>query len=289
MTEQAYEPIELIVVDDCSPTPAREVFESVATDDLYDAVCVRHDTNRGVNAARNTGIEESTGEFIAFLDDDDRWTEEKLAEEVGALRSAPENVGAAYCGAVHVKDGDVRDIRIPMSLDDDPTKQLLCHNVIGSMSVLVVERAVVDETGGLDERFPSWADLEWYIRLSRNTDFTLVDAPLVIYTHDSHGRLSEDFEKTRTSYRLFVEEFEPIAAEYGWLFRRKMLAWAAYRAGRSAQNTDHFGPGRDLLLRAVRLYPLEPKFFKFLVPVLGGAGTYRLARRLRDWLINQNA
>ena len=275
--EQTYDDVELVVVDDHSRTPAREVLEDVETGPLSEVECLRHEENRGANAARNTGLEAATGEFVAFLDDDDRWVPEKLQRQVDAFDRAPDDVGVVYTGARVIEEGADRSERIPPPVDGDMTKALLCRNVVGTMSAVMV-RADVARATPLDERFPSWADLEWYVRLSRKCAFVRLPEPLVVYEETSHGRLSDDFEKTKRSYVLYVEEFEPLAAKYGTRFKRKMRGWAAFRTGKSAMWAGEYDSARQYFTIALVFYPLEPEFYPFLFASLGGRSTHRFAR-----------
>jgi len=276
--EQTYDNVELVVVDDRSETPAREVLADVDLDSLATHQVVRHETNRGANAARNTGIDAAGGEYVAFLDDDDRWRPKKLARQVHAIE-ADEAAGVAYCGIKRVLPDEAR-IEIPDPVDGDMTKALLCANVVGSMSVALVETAVAEQVP-LDERFPCWADLEWFVHLSRETAFRRIPEPLVVYDCESPGRLTEDFEKTQRGHELFVEEFEPLAAEYGDRFRRKFRAWAAFRAGKSAFHAGQYGRARELLSSSVRDYPYEPQFATYLLAALGGERTHTLGQRVQ--------
>jgi hypothetical protein len=88
---QTYPNIELVVVDDCSPTLARSVLASAAPESLS-YTCIRHDENRRANAARNTGIRATDGDIVSFLDDDDRWDPAKTTVEVEAFASATTSV-----------------------------------------------------------------------------------------------------------------------------------------------------------------------------------------------------
>jgi hypothetical protein len=133
-----------------------------------------------------------------------------------------------------------------------------------------------------DKRFPSWADLEWYIRVSQRCAFKRIPEPLVIYESTSHGRLTEDFEKTRQSYHLFIDEFDSLAAEFGDTFRRKMRGWAAFRAGRSALGAAAYDDARRLLATAIVWYPLEPRFYKYFGASLGGRVTHNAARMVKQ-------
>lgn len=275
---QTYEPIELIVVDDCSDAPATETLSDVDLSSVSASTCVRHRSNRGANAARNTGIRASSGEYIAFLDDDDQWKPEKTARQVEAFEVADDDVGVVYAGIETIrKDGS--GVEIPPAIDGDLTKLLLCRNDIGTLSVVMV-RATVAKDVLFDEEFEAWADLEWFIRLSERVRFVRLPEPLTVYEYTSHGRLSDNFEKKRRSYTRFLERFDDLAAGYGWLFHRKMRAWAAFRVGSAALYTGHYPEARRYLSVSVSNYPFNLRFLKYWLVSLGGGRTHRLARRL---------
>jgi glycosyltransferase involved in cell wall biosynthesis len=276
---QTYGNVELVVVDDHSPTPAAAALEDVDMSDLAAVRFRRHGTNRGANAARNTGIEAASGEYVAFLDDDDRWVPAKLERQVEGFRTADEDVGVVYAGRETVGP-DGRDARIPPRVEDDLTRALLCRNVVGTLSV-VMARTDLARAVPLDEAFPAWADLEWYVRLSRRTTFRRLPAPLTVYEFTSHGRLSEDVERKVESYELFLERFEPVAREYGRLFRRKMRAWAAFRVGKTALATGDYDRARRFVATAVATYPFEPAFLPYVLGTLGGRLTHDIARRVK--------
>lgn len=287
--DQTYEPIELIVVDDCSPTPIEPHLDGLDLPSLQRVEVYRHDENRGAAGARRTGIEESVGEFVAFLDDDDRWRETKIETQVEAIEGSDSNVGISYTGMRVVDEsGDTVRTHVP-NQSGNLTRTLLCRNVVGSYSTVLVKRTAIEDAGLPDERFPTWQDLEWYIRLSENWEFVAVAEPLaIIFQSESHDQMSDDFRAIRDeTYPLFVESFRPLAAEYGTFFERKMRAWAAFRVGGyNALRTGNFREARRFLLRAVSLYPLEVKFWIYLGVSLGGARTYEAATRIRRRLLS---
>lgn len=277
--DQTYTPLELVVVDDHSETPARRVLAGMDLSDLADVRCVRHEENRGANAARNSGIEASSGEYVAFLDDDDRWKPSKTARQVETFRESDGDVGVVYTGVEKVSETDAYE-RIPPAIDEDITKALLCRNVVGGMSVAMV-RADLAADVPFDERFPAWADLEWFIELSQRADFERIPGPLVVYENRSPNKLSDDLEKKRTAYRLFVERFDPIAAKYGRLFRRKMRAWTAYRFGKTVFTQERYALAWRYFATAMSWYPFESRFAIYLVVSTGGKPLHRLARLVK--------
>jgi glycosyltransferase involved in cell wall biosynthesis len=280
--EQTYDPIELVVVDDHSTEPAAPIVEQADLTTFHSVQCIRHEQNHGANAARNTGVQAASGEYIAFLDDDDRWDPEKIAKQVAAFERDTD-AGLVYTGAKKFFDSEnsahdsTVEVDIPPRVTGDMTKALLCRNVVGTLSAVMV-RGDIARAVPFDERFPSWADLEWYINVSLEAAFVRIPEPLVEYELSAHNRLSDDHEKKRVSYELFVEEFDPLAAQYGRRFRRKMRGWAAFRAGAGAIHSRRYGQARQLLSTAIREYPLEPRFVKYWLPTLGGRYTHELAK-----------
>lgn len=282
--DQTYDSVELVIVDDCSPDPIEPRVQELDLSAFERVRCLRHEENQGAAAARSTGIEDAEGEFVAFLDDDDRWVESKLARQVDALQGCGPETGVAYSG-MRIVDSDDETIRVQSpTKSGDLTKTLLCRNVVGSYSTVMVRREAIEDTGLPDERFPSWQDMEWYVRLSQNWDFVAIPAPLtIIYQADDHEQISDDFEAIESqSYELFVQKFRPVAAEYGPMFERKMLAWADFRVGGyNALRTGNFDAARTYLYRAVTRYPFEPKFWVYLSIALAGEPTYERAKSLK--------
>ncbi|WP_135828647.1 glycosyltransferase family 2 protein [Halorussus halobius] len=281
---QTYDRIEVLVVDDCSTNPVADVLCGDRDRTFERFEVLRHDRNRGGSAARNTGIRASDGDYVALLDDDDRWEPEKVERQVELLDRR--EVGVVTTGAkVLDRNGQLLRASRHDGLPGDSvelTKRLLCRNVVGSCSSVMVDGEVVDAVGGFDERFPSWQDLEWYVRLSRHCRFGVVPEPLLVYRRDADERVSDDLDVVKDeTYPLFLDEFAPVAAEYGPMFERKMRAWTAYRVGKQLVLAGRVREGRPFLTRAVGLYPFESSFYVHCLPALGGAPTYEAVRKTK--------
>ena len=118
VTAQTFRDLEIIVVDDGSTDGTRTVVERLTDDRIR---YVRHDVNKGANAARNTGTGEARGRYVAFQDSDDYWHPEKLQKQVDACAATgasrlsgnasqlqqflcPNQLFLDLTGAVHVSD-----------------------------------------------------------------------------------------------------------------------------------------------------------------------------------------
>ena len=278
VSRQTYDRIELILVDDASPTPASE---TVSADDYQfpEFEIVRHDENKGPNAARNTGVSAANGKYVAFLDDDDRWVPEKVERQVDLFEGADQDLGVVSTGWKRVRNDSIEDVWIPPTIEGDITKALLCQNVVGTQSAVMV-RTEIAKRVPLDERFPRWADQEWYVSLSTECEFDRIREPLVIHEFETHNRITDDSTKLYEAHRLFLEKYLPVAAEYGPLMKRKMQGWADFRVGKSLLRMGEYSMARRFLISAVRWYPLEPKFYAFAGSSLGGRWTHSAARSL---------
>jgi glycosyltransferase involved in cell wall biosynthesis len=270
VAEQTYDEIELVVVDDHSPESPRDIVENASTERLRDVVFVRHEENRGASAARNTGIKRASGELIALLDDDDLWEPDKIERQVAEFRRSREEVGVV-CTGLRSVDANGRTITTnTVDFDGDITKRLLCGAIVPTPSVLV-QPSIIDDAGLFDERLRLYEDQEWMIRLSRQADFRSVGDPLVISRRDGHGQLSDDVEtKLTESYPLFMEKCRPIAAEYGRLFERKMVAHWSFSLGYVSLAHGEAAQAREFIGEAIRTWPFASEFYLYgLFAVLG--------------------
>jgi glycosyltransferase involved in cell wall biosynthesis len=148
---QSYRPVELIVVDDGSTDDSATVARRFS-----DARLILQE-NRGVAAARNRGVAESRGEFIAFLDQDDRWTPDKLSLQVARLRANPALGYILAHQRVFLEPGLapppwLREIH----LEGDPVGFL--------PGTLVIRREVFDKVGEFNEAIRSASDTDWFFR-----------------------------------------------------------------------------------------------------------------------------
>lgn len=150
---QTYDSIEVIVVDDGSTDATAEVAKR-----YHDKIHYLHQKNQGPGAARNLGIKQAAGEFLAFLDADDMWAPEKLREQVDYLTSHPES----HCVAVkfrHIIEPDAQD------LVKYRQEWLEEERVTRLFSGLVARRSVFDRVGLLDTKLRIAEDVEWLTRL----------------------------------------------------------------------------------------------------------------------------
>jgi glycosyltransferase involved in cell wall biosynthesis len=171
---QTFPDLEVIVVDDASIDGTAAIVAQYGTDRL---TFVRSSENQGAGAARNKGIAQARGRWVAFLDADDAWKPEKLARQVELLRSCSKPVGACATGYDIEKNG--RRFAIFLNLMPHRfRREILFGCTISPGSTLMVERSVFDHVGYFDEKFRRLEDWDWLLRFSERHDMEFVPNPL---------------------------------------------------------------------------------------------------------------
>lgn len=276
---QTYGNVELIVVDDCSPTPAERELSDIEFEG-FEVRYIRHAENRGANATRNKGIEAARGEFVAFLDDDDEWTPTKIKRQVRTFAEADPGVGVVYTGMRVVYRN--RTQVTASTVSGDVTEDILVGRSLAPFSTIMVRTSAIEAAGLPDERFPSWQDREWYLRLSRYCRFEALPEPLVVRNMAHEDRIAKDFEAKRdVSYPLLLSKHRPLAAEYGRLIERRFVATYSESLGTAAVRNGYHADATKYLLEAIVHYPFSATSYTHLLASLGGEYTYRPARKVQ--------
>jgi len=185
---QTYDKLECIVVDDGSEDETQEILAAYTDPRL---VVLKHKTNRYASAARNTGIAQSSGEFIAFLDDDDAWLPKKLERQVPLLSRSPEAVGMVYCWMDYFDERGALIKRHDPRLKGYVFPYILDAQRLGGCPTLLVRREVVAAVGGFDESLLRGNDGDFVRRVCREYEVDFVPEVLVrVYIGHGSQRIS---------------------------------------------------------------------------------------------------
>jgi len=182
---QTYPALEIIVVNDGSTDDTAKLVEQIAMTDSR--ICLLSTPNRGVAAARNTGIEASSGRFVAFLDADDLWHPTKIEKQVNALNRLSPRWAAVYV-LHYVINHDDEIIRPGGSnvARGYIYARHLTFKYIGNGSALLVRRDVALGIGGFDSSYAAAGiggceDLDFELRLAARYCIEVVPERLVGY------------------------------------------------------------------------------------------------------------
>lgn len=288
--EQSYPNIELVIVDDCSPSRASESLQDIDLDSLSAYTLLRHETNKGQNAARNTGIDAATGDFIALLDDDDTWENEKLERQVRTFQESDDEVGVVYTGQKYIRDGSISGYS-RSDASGDVTKYILAGGGIAPTSSVMVRSEIVEEAGPPDADCPAWTDREWYIRLSLHCTFEAIPEPLVRRSFDAPNQMSDEYELRRdVAYPYLVSKYRSLAAEYGLVCERMFLAATTRLVGLAAFQSGNYSDARRYLIRSILYSPIHKGYKMTLVYLflsVGGKKFHDAARRAKSMYLSR--
>lgn len=192
--EQTFQDFEIVVVDDGSTDNSVEEVEK------FDDSRIRliHQTNAGVSAARNRGIEEASGELIAFLDADDVWMPEYLATQYGLYQKYPECSAYACNYEFRDSEGKVTPTiirKLPFEGEDGILSNYFevascSHPPICSISIMVKKMAI-QAIGGFPLGIKSGEDLLTWARLAVSGAIVYSRKSLAVFVRDE-GLFNKD-------------------------------------------------------------------------------------------------
>jgi len=170
VVSQTYKNLEIIVVNDCGQNV------QIVIDTINDSRIkyVQHAENKGLGAARNTGIKNSAGKYIGYLDDDDWYFPEHVRILVEKMEK--EDIKVIYSNAIQnfqqkQPDGHYATLGRHMPYDMEFSKDMLLYQNITPVLCLMHARECLEKSGMFDEHLRVYEDWDLWIRMSRHYDF----------------------------------------------------------------------------------------------------------------------
>ncbi|UWM74284.1 glycosyltransferase family 2 protein [Rhizobium sp. WSM4643] len=209
VVDQTHKALEIIIVDDGSTDETPSICRRFAASDSR--IRILSTENRGVAAARNTGIQASKSDFIAFLDADDLWHSTYIQRMLSALQPLPDAWGAVY--ALHrFIDTEGYCTRSGSSLNarDSILNRHLVFRFVGNGSGFMVRRAVIDKIGGYDSSYArkgigGCEDFDFELRTAEH--FKIETVPLGLVGYRSHSAaMSSDRSRMARSLLAVTEQ-----------------------------------------------------------------------------------
>lgn len=185
---QTYTDYEIIVVDDGSTDNTREVLRP-----YMDKIHYIYQSNKGVSAARNTGIRAAQGNWVAFLDSDDRWHVEKLSIQMDFMER--NSIKVCFTNVItEQQEGRlslgflVQNTPDNEKIFNEPFDLILCPSTCPKLSTMIIGKPLLVLNECFDENMKVAEDTKLFYRLASQVKFGYVDCPLAIFNRNENRK-----------------------------------------------------------------------------------------------------
>lgn len=196
---QTWRDFELIVIDDCSRDRTVEIVSRLAEEDRR-ITLLKNEKNSGVSVSRNTGVSKAKGEWIAFLDSDDLWREDKLEKQLAFLESRQDAVLGYTASAFMDEDGS--PYNYILEAEEVMTyRKLLRRNLITCSSVMVRREVMARHPMGGDQMHE---DYSVWLQILRETQCAYgLNEPLLIYRLRKGSKSGSRLRSAKMIFRTY--------------------------------------------------------------------------------------
>jgi len=223
---QTYSNFEIIVVND---TPAEFPYFSEVSKGIEEykekLTYIANGVNRGACFIRNQGFEVSNGEYVAFLDDDDEWLQNKLEEQVKLISSKKcVMVSSAYnCIWLDTFNQPIKEKIKNNKKYKIKTEEILHKNIIGGCSAPLISHEAFKLSGGFNNSLPAAQDADLWIRISKLGDIYCVLTPLLNYYIYASERISNNPEKKIFATKHLIAQYANMAENKPLFLKEKYM------------------------------------------------------------------
>jgi len=192
---QTYEDFELIIVDDGSTDNTEEIIQSYE----FEKIRYVYQENQGANAARNTGIRTANGEYISFLDSDDKFRPEKIKKSIYFLESSPDDCGGVHHSHTVIRNDKIVNIAIARQ-EGLGINKLSKSNIIGTFSSFTTRKEILEAIGYLDEQLDASQDYDLYLRIAKK--HRIYGITEILTDRFLHGeQITEDIDRKMAGFK----------------------------------------------------------------------------------------
>lgn len=270
--------LEILVIDDNEDaSESGKVLEAVRETGHPETVkYLRNARTKGAPGARNTGIFLAQGEVIAFLDDDDGWLAGKLEAQIEHMRA--NGCPGVFCGFAWHDHIFNTVVECRPDYKEVTREMLLAGHCPVSTTLAAVDTAILRETGGFDESFPSFQDYDLWMRLVSFGNLGVVPDVLAVFNEHDGDRVSVNIDRRMRGWERFrakwENDFPP--GQLGRLERQYRLT-ACLANAKSRYSTSY----REAVGWSARAVLVAPGAFRPWAWLLLSLAGFRLGRRLR--------
>lgn len=205
---QTYKDIEVLVVDDNGRnTPGQIQTEEMLSDYIKTEKIkyITHDVNKNGAAARNTGVRNAVGTYLAFLDDDDFYFPERIAKMLAV--ASEKKADMIYSDVLFIRGKNMVSIMKAKAEGFSYKDLLVNQGLLGTGSNVFIKREIYDKINGFDETFFRYQDVEFMIRALKVGKIVGVNQ-LLVAKDITDVRFYPRYDKFALAQEMFFEKFE---------------------------------------------------------------------------------
>lgn len=205
LTQQTHKDFEVVIVDDHSKEPV--VVENIYP---FEVKVIRNETNQGAAESRNIGARAAVGEWLLFLDDDDRFAETKCEKLARVINEYPEVNFIYHPANCEMVNEGFSYVTHPIPPEEISVERILLANKIGGMPMVAVKKDLFLKIGGLSTALRSLEDYDFLLKLVKDPTFVpyKVDEPLTYCTfHTQRSSVSTDTSNTEKAIDYIREHY----------------------------------------------------------------------------------
>lgn len=250
--EQSYRNVEVLIVDDGSNDETAKSIESFLQDRRIRYI---FQENRGQAAAKNRGVLESSGKYVAFLDADDLWALDKLARQIPLFSRSP-TIGVVYSRLIYIDEsGQEHGVSDNELFRGNVSGPLFIRNFIG-FGTSIVKKECFERLGGFNEDLRMGIDYDLWLRFSTKYEFDYIDHPLLYY-RVWPGQMSNNCKSRYLNgiaiMKGFIEQFPDVVdkktQKEAWAHTYVGYGWCLHKVDKKV------GSALKLYARALRIRP----------------------------------
>ena len=201
---QTYENFELIIVNDGSIDDTEEVIKQYKDNRI---IYIKNDSNRGVYSARNKGLINARGEYIAFLDDDDYYYTNKLKDQLDFMMNNKSYISLSDMDIINANG--IKYSTLKNKRNSSQVKDICKGNISPAPSALMFKRDIIYDIGYFKEYLKAAADFDYILRVAIKYNINII--PITLNAYRSHKyNISTNIEITYVSVLFIVFELQNI-------------------------------------------------------------------------------
>ncbi|WP_293789521.1 glycosyltransferase family 2 protein [uncultured Pedobacter sp.] len=193
--DQTFQNFEILLIDDCSTDHSVKIVESFNSSKIR---IIHHEFNKGQNAALNTGVNNASYDFLAFLDSDDTWLPNYLQEMQQTYLKHPD-AAFAYCSLVN---GPIWTLE-----GADKYPDILNQGFLSSMISITARKSVVKGINGFDLRYKICQDDDFCFRLAKNHSFKVIKKQLA-HVHGATNSMTKNQTEVAKGWDFLFDDYK---------------------------------------------------------------------------------